>query len=114
MCTNGPEIQQGLRGPGRELRSLIPEVYAGFAQTHKAALADGVLSGFTKELIAFGIAIHSQCDGCLASHGRALAEQGASVEQVADAIGVAILMGGGPATVYGPRALAIFKSFQSE
>jgi hypothetical protein len=30
---------------------------------------------------------------------------------VAEAIGVAILMSGGPATVYGPRALAAFQAF---
>ena len=35
----------------------------------------------------------------------------ATREEVAEVIGVTILMNGGPATVYGPRALAAFDSF---
>jgi hypothetical protein len=36
------------------------------------------------------------------------------VEEAAEAIGVAVLMTGGPGTVHGPRALASFKEFLEE
>jgi hypothetical protein len=36
------------------------------------------------------------------------------VEEAAEAIGVAVLMTGGPGTVHGPRALAAFKEFLEE
>ena len=36
-------------------------------------------------------------------------KQGATLEEAADAIGVTILMGGGPASIYAPRAFAAFK-----
>lgn len=54
---------------------------------------------------ALDISIATHCDGCIASHARGAALAGATPEQVAETIGVAILMAGGPGTVYGPRAL---------
>lgn len=93
------------------LRSMIPDVYEGFSAMHKAALRPGALETKTKELLALGIAVVQQCDGCIASHARGAARAGASKEEVAEAIGVTILMAGGPATVYGPRALAAFSDF---
>lgn len=109
--SHGKQVLADLREPSARLRSLIPDVYAGFAHTHKAALGDGTLNTKTKELIALGISVSSQCDGCIASHARGAARAGATTEEVAEAIGVAILMAGGPATVYGPRALAAFLEF---
>ncbi|GGK72579.1 carboxymuconolactone decarboxylase family protein [Ornithinimicrobium pekingense] len=104
----GKHTLDDLRGPARELRSRIPEVYAGYSATHKAALAPGELDVATKELIALAIAVSSQCDGCIASHARGAARAGATEQQVAEALGVAILMNGGPSTVYGPRAMEAF------
>jgi alkylhydroperoxidase/carboxymuconolactone decarboxylase family protein YurZ len=47
----------------------------------------------------------------VAAHARGAALKGATPQEVAEAIGVAILMDGGPATVYGPRAYAAFQEF---
>jgi len=77
----------------------------------EAATADGALSSKTKELIALAIAVTKQCDGCIASHARKAARHGATADEVAEALGVAILMSGGPGTVYAPRALAAFEEF---
>ena len=112
--TYGKAVQQELRPHTRELRRMIPDVYKGFAALHDAALVDGALDTKTKELIAMAIAISSECDGCIAAHAHAAAECGASLEEVAEAIGVTILMSGGPATIYGPRAFAAFSEFYAE
>lgn len=96
---------------GRELRSLIPGVYDGFGAMHKAAFSAGSVDAKSKELIALGIAIAVRCDGCIASHARGAAQNGATEQEVAEVIGVAISMSGGPGTVYGPRALAAFREF---
>lgn len=93
--SHGKDVLDGLRNETAALREKIPGVYEGFAHTHKAALGDGVLSIKHKELIAFGIAVTKQCDGCIASHARGAARAGASLEEAAEAIGVAILMNGG-------------------
>ncbi|NCY17891.1 MAG: carboxymuconolactone decarboxylase family protein, partial [Actinobacteria bacterium] len=51
------------------------------------------------------------CDGCIATHARGAASAGATREEVAEALGVAFLMNGGPGTVYGPRAYDAFVEF---
>jgi AhpD family alkylhydroperoxidase len=109
--THGHAVQDELREPARALRSAIPEVYDGYRRVHAAAYAAGALDRKTKELIALGIAVARQCDGCIASHARGAARTGATEAEVAEALGVAIAMGGGPATVYGPRAFAAFREF---
>lgn len=111
MGNHGPDVLADLRQPARELRRLIPDVYDGFSKLHGAALADGVLDVKTKELIALAIGVTQQCDGCIASHARGAHRAGATAEEVAEAIGVTLLMSGGPATVYGPRALAAYQAF---
>lgn len=110
----GRDVQRELRKPARELRRAIPEVYEGFSQLSHAALAPGALDAKTKELIALTIAVSQGCDGCIAAHARGAARHGANPEEAAEAIGVAILMNGGPATVHGPRALAGFQEFYDE
>jgi AhpD family alkylhydroperoxidase len=95
----------------RELRREIPEVYAGFGQLHSAAFTDGALDIRTKELIALAIGVVEGCDGCIASHAESAARAGATCKEAAEAIGVAFLMHGGPATIHGPRAFAAFCEF---
>ena len=109
--THGGDVLAALRAPAKALRSAIPDVYAGFSATHGAALEAGALDASTKELIALAISVAQQCDGCIASHARGAAMKGATPQQAAEALGVAILMSGGPATVYGPRAYAAFLEF---
>ncbi|MFI5043095.1 MAG: carboxymuconolactone decarboxylase family protein [Acidimicrobiales bacterium] len=110
----GKQVQDELRPHTRELRRMIPDVYRGFASLHDAALAPGALDTRTKELIAMAIAISSECDGCIAAHAHAAVRHGATLEEAAEAIGVTILMNGGPATIYGPRAFAAFSEFFAE
>ena len=64
----GATVREELRGPTRELRHAIPQVYEGYRQLHDAALAGGALSAGTKELIALAIAVSKECDGCIAAH----------------------------------------------
>ena len=76
-------------------------------------MAPGVLSTATKEVIALAIAATKGCDGCIAYHARAAAKAGATRQEVAEALGVALLMGGGPVSSYGPLALAAFDEFST-
>lgn len=107
----GKGVQAELRDPALALRKAIPDVYSGFKSLHDAALTDGALDRKTKELIALAIAVTHQCDGCIASHARGAARYGASEAEVAETLGVNILMMGGPGTVYAPRAFAAFREF---
>ncbi len=96
---------------GRTLREQIPEVYSSFAKLSSTSMAEGALSAKTKELIALSISISRQCDGCIAQHAKGASRKGATRDEVAEAIGVAIFLNGGPSTVYGPRAYDAFCEF---
>jgi AhpD family alkylhydroperoxidase len=105
------DVIDDLRSPTRALRRAAPEAWAGFAQLHDAALRDGALSSRTKELMALVAAVVKHCDGCIAYHAKAAARQGATPAEVAEALGVALLMDGGTATTYGPRAWEAYEQF---
>ena|SRR5580704_1851275 len=105
------DVLAEVQGPYGELQEMVPGVASGYAEMHRAAMGEGELPAKLKELIALGIAISKECDGCIASHARAAARRGATLAEVAETVGVAILMNGGPGTVWGPRALAAFHEF---
>jgi AhpD family alkylhydroperoxidase len=96
------------------LGQQIPEEMAGFAKLHRAAVADGALPAKMRELIALGIAIASHCEGCIAYHVHDALNAGATSDEVLDAIGVAIMMGGGPGAVFGAEALEALEQFEAE
>jgi AhpD family alkylhydroperoxidase len=81
------------------------EVFTAFNGLHETALSDGALSRKLKEIMAVSIAIATHCEGCIAWHVSGAIKAGATREEVAEAVSVAILMGGGPATYYGAHAL---------
>ena len=101
-----------LSEPTKSLRAAIPEAWSGFGQMHKGAFKDGAVPVAMKEVIALVLAVAQECDGCIAYHAKAAVRHGATPEQVAEALGVALLMMGGPATVYGPRAWQAYNEFR--
>jgi AhpD family alkylhydroperoxidase len=111
MTTSYRDLRREVAAQGREVRAQVPAVYKGFAELSGAALGDGALDRKTKELMALAISIVQHCDGCIAAHASGAASAGATEAEVAESIGVAILMAGGPATVWGPRAMSAFKEF---
>ena len=108
------QVQEDLRERYRQLREAIPEVMAAYSAMGAVVMADGALPAKTKELIALAIAITRECDGCVVAHARGAARRGATAEEVAEVMGVAILMNGGPGTVWGPRAYGVFEEFAAE
>jgi AhpD family alkylhydroperoxidase len=89
-------------------RAASPEVAKAFSGLASAATAEGALSPKLKELIALGIGIAGRCDGCVGFHTAAAVRHGATRQEVLEAIGVAVYMGGGPSYVYGAQALEAF------
>lgn len=102
------EIIDELREPTKSLRRAAPEAWRAFGELHRAAVADGALPGLVKELMALVVAVVKQCDGCIAYHAAAAVRLGATREEVADALSVALLMDGGTASVYAPRAWSVY------
>lgn len=112
MNKNYSEYYKELQTLMRQLGTEMPETMKGFGQLHRAATAEGILSTKIKELIALGIAITVRCDGCIAYHVHDALQAGASKQEIVETIGVAVLMGGGPAAIYGSEALAALKEFE--
>ena len=94
-----------------ELRKAMPEPAKGFGALAKAAIAPGALDSKTKELIALAIGVATRCDGCIGFHMEALVKLGASREEVEEALGMAVYMGGGPALMYAADAMHAFEQF---
>lgn len=85
-----------------------PGPMRGYVQMVQAVVKDGALDAKTKELMATAIAVATHCEPCIAYHVRGAIKHGASREETLEAIAVAVEMGGGPAAVYGGKALAAF------
>ena len=111
--TDHAERRRELHAGYRTLNSDLPDVMSGFGALHQAAVVDGSLSRSTKELIAVAIGITSRCEDCITLHVHDAVKAGATREEVLEAIGVAVLMGGGPASTYATRAVTAFDQFTS-
>ena len=111
---NNHEVLAGLREPTKSLRHAIPETWAGFVALHGAAMAEGEVPTSLKEGVALALAVVKRCDGCIAYHAKAAARAGATRAQIAELLGVALLMDGGTASVYAPRAWEAFLEFEAE
>lgn len=82
-----------------------------FEVFHQAALADGAIDRKTKELMALAISVVHGCDDCIAHHVHDAVEAGATREEFAEALGVAVLMGGGPGMIYASHAIDAVDQF---
>jgi AhpD family alkylhydroperoxidase len=89
----------------RNLRTGAPEVMKAFASIAQSALTPKALDRKTKELIAVGISVAVRCDDCIGFHVKAAIEQGATPEEVTEALAMAIYMGAGPSVMYAVHAL---------
>ena len=111
---NFPERYKELTTWMDKLGVAIPETMQGFSELHKASITPGSLDSKTKELIALGIAITVRCDGCITFHVHDALHAGASKEEIAETVSVAILMGGGPSMVYGIEAMQAVSQYQEQ
>lgn len=89
----------------RNLHKAIPEAAKGFSTLSAAVKEGGVLDIKTKEFVALGIAVADRCDACIGFHVEALVKAGATREEVADVLAMALQMGGGPSLMYAAKAL---------
>ncbi len=62
----------------------------------------------TFALIALAVAVTRQCDGCITTHTDAAIKQGATREEIVEALGVAVAVNAGAALVYSARVMDAF------
>ena len=95
------QLVAGVGGFGK----LNPDTVKGYITLSGAGQKTGHLDGKTRELIALAAAISLRCDGCIAVHTASARKLGATKDEIAEALGVAIAINAGAAVVYSTRAL---------
>jgi AhpD family alkylhydroperoxidase len=88
-----------------EIGKLSPDTLKGYLALSGAGEKTNHLDAKTRELIALAVAVTTRCDGCITVHVDAALKQGASREEIAEALGVAIALNAGAALVYSARVM---------
>ena len=113
MTTDYIEYHKHLEERLVQLGQELPGPMSGFARLHKKAVEDGALSNKVKELMALAISIVVHCEGCIAYHVHDAVAAGATRQELLETIGVGLLMGGGPGSIYAAHALDAIEQFQT-
>jgi AhpD family alkylhydroperoxidase len=77
-------------------------------------MVEGEVPTRLKEAVALAMSVVKRCDGCIAYHAKAAAKAGATPGEVSEMLAIALLMDGGTASVYAPRAWEAFREFAAE
>jgi AhpD family alkylhydroperoxidase len=86
-------------------KTLAPKQAEAFKAFSQAVFAEGALPARTKQLIAVAVAHVTQCPYCIRGHTKAALQQGATRQEIMEAIWVASEMRAGAA--YAHSALAL-------
>jgi AhpD family alkylhydroperoxidase len=89
----------------KRMRELAPEPYRGFLEFDTKVFADGALSLKTKELMAVAIAQITQCPWCIDAHTKRAVKAGATDQELAETVFVAMAMAAGAAWSHGGLTL---------
>jgi AhpD family alkylhydroperoxidase len=88
-------------------------VYRAFVDMEQKTYTDCSLSKLQKELIAIGISVVINCESCMEWHIKQALDDGATEDEILEAIEVGIEMGGGPATVSARFTMNVLEYYQS-
>lgn len=86
-----------------------PDVMRGLLTIDNAASKTGHLDPKLHELIALAVAVTTRCDGCISVHTKKAVEHGASIEEITEALGVAIALNAGAALTYSARVVEAYQ-----
>lgn len=86
-----------------------PELAAKFFDWYGAVFAEGALTEREKCLIALAVAHTVQCPYCIDAYTNASLEKGADVEQMTEALHVAVAIRGGASMVHGMQMLDVVR-----
>jgi AhpD family alkylhydroperoxidase len=93
-----------------EIGRTSPDIVRGYRMISDAGKSTNLLDPKTRELIALAVAVTVQCDGCIVIHTDAALKNGATEQEIVEALGVAITVKAGSALVYSTRVLDALKA----
>ncbi len=108
MMLNWDEYMQELMTTTGEIGRTSPDIVRGYRTLSDAGSKTNKLDAKTRELIALAVAVSLRCDGCITIHTTAAIKNGATKEEIVEALGVAISVNAGAALVYSSRVLDAF------
>jgi AhpD family alkylhydroperoxidase len=96
----------------RTLRHAAPQEFQAYQAFSQAVMGrtDGAIPQKTRELIALGVALTTQCAYCLETHTAAAVKLGASKEELAEVVYIASAMRAGAAAAHGMLAMKLFET----
>ena len=89
------QIQAGIAEIGR----ANPDIVRGYRGLSESGAKTDLLGAKTRELIALAVAVTRQCDGCIVTHTDGAIKQGASREEIIEALSVAVTVNAGAALI---------------
>ena len=99
--------REALIGRVGDYAKLSPDVLRGLNAVDNSAVKSGKLDPKIHELIALAVAVTTRCDGCIAVHAKKAVEVGATREEIAEALTVAISLNAGAALTYTARVFDV-------
>ena len=108
MMIDWNEYQRQLGTTFAEIAKISPDTVRGYRTLHEAGPKTDKLGAKTRELIALAVAVTRQCDGCITVHTEAAIRQGATRDEIMEALGVAVAMNAGAALVYSARVMDVY------
>jgi AhpD family alkylhydroperoxidase len=111
MMLDWNEYRGQLTAGVKAIGQLSPETIRGYVELSSAGQKANLLGPKMRELIALAVAVTSRCDGCIAVHSEAAIRAGASEDEIAEALGVAIAVNAGAALVYSTRVMDAIKAY---
>jgi AhpD family alkylhydroperoxidase len=97
----------------RRDRPPQPRHCQGLYGLNASGAKKNLLGAEVRELIALAVAVTARCDGCITVHTDAAIKNGATEDEVAEALGVAIAVNAGAALVYSTRVMDAYKSHEA-
>src|SRR5687768_9504321 len=97
----------------RKRAQLAPEISVAFKKFSQAVFADGALPAKTKQLIAVAVAHVTQCPYCIRGHTEQAVKDGATEQEVMEAIWVAAEMRAGAAYAHANLALETMSQLEA-
>ena len=87
-------------------KSTVARTLEAWTAMLRSSAADGAIDAKTKELITYALVILSRCGPCLRAHHDKAIKMGLTPEQLAEALWLAVFIGGAPVKMFYDETLA--------
>lgn len=105
MMLDWNEYQKQIGAQLAQFMKLTPDSVRGYQTLSAANAKDSKLGAKVRELISLAVAVTTHCDGCITIHTDNALKAGATREEIAEALGVAMAMNAGATLIYSLRTL---------